>query len=334
LDEKRQCRASDVNLVGLLQASELPAYLRELGVAPATAEVRARTLGGGVSNVVLLAEWEGGGVVVKQPLAELAVEDVWAFDRDRIFVERDCMALIAERMPGSAPEVVFSDEDRFVFGMTVAPPGGVVWRDEHDSGEADPARTELAAELLGRMHALTAGDPGVAERFGASWPLIQGRVDPYHRTVAAAHPDLADRIEAEVQRLLATRRCLVHGDYSPKNLIAYPDRMLMLDFEVAHWGDPAFDVAFLLALVMLDGIRHGASAFAAEGRRFWRVYRAAAGATAAEEAAVVAELGCIVLARVDGKSRLPLEPAVQERGRAYGRHLLNDLPSLEEALTV
>jgi aminoglycoside phosphotransferase (APT) family kinase protein len=317
----------------LIDATQLPAYLRGLGVAPADGEVRARSLGGGISNVVLLAEWDGGGVVVKQPLAELAVDDVWEFDRDRVFIERDCMAVLGERLPGATPAVVFSDDERFVFGMTVAPSGGAIWKQEHDAGIADPARTELAAELLGRLHAVTAGDEALATRFHASWPLIQGRVDPYHRTAAQAHPELAERIEEEVDRLLATRRCLVHGDYSPKNLIAYPDRMLMLDFEVAHWGDPAFDVAFLLALVMLDGMRHDGAAFFAEARRFWHVYRRTAGPAAALEPAVVAELGCIVLARIDGKSRLPLSPTVQERGRAFARHLLTDRPDIVEALT-
>jgi hypothetical protein len=318
---------------GLIDAAQLPAYLRGLGIAPATGEVRARSLGGGISNVVLLAEWDGGGVVVKQPLAELAVDDVWVFDRDRVFIERDCMAVLGERLPGSSPAVTFSDDQRFIFGMTIAPPGGTVWKDEHDAGVADPARTDLAATLLGRLHAVTAGDEALAARFGASWPLLQGRIDPYHRTAARAHPELAGYIDAEVERLLATRRGLVHGDYSPKNLIAYPDRMLMLDFEVAHWGDPAFDVAFLLALVLLDGMRHDDGAFFTEARRFWPAYQRTAGAAAADETAVVAELGCIVLARIDGKSRLPLPPAIQERGRAHARRLLVERPDILEALT-
>ena len=180
----------------LIDVSQLPAYLRGLGVAPAEGEVRARSLGGGISNVVLLAEWDGDSVVVKQPLAELAVDDVWAFDRDRVFVERDCMTVLNERLPGSTPEVRFSDDEHFIFGMTVAPPGGTNWKDEHDAGLADPARTELAGDLLGRLHAATANDTVIAARFGASWPLIQGRIDPYHRTAARAHPELAEVIEA------------------------------------------------------------------------------------------------------------------------------------------
>jgi 5-methylthioribose kinase len=282
-----------------------------------------------------MARWTGGGVVVKQPLADLAVADDWPFDQARAFIECDCLRLLAERMPHSAPEVVFVDEDRFTFGMTIAPTGGVIWRDEHDAGVAEPRRTVHAARLLARLHATTAGDARVGDRFAAQWPLLQGRIEPYHRATARRHPDLAPWIEEEVTRLLHTRRCLVHGDYSPKNLIAYPDRMLTLDLEVAHWGDPAFDVAFLLALVLLDGIRHRNRAFIAEARRFWRIYAQESGSAAADPAALIAELGCVVLARVDGKSRLAhLEGRSAELGRRYARALLLELcdAGVDEAL--
>jgi 5-methylthioribose kinase len=318
-----------------LSAADLPSYLRALNVVPDDVDVTVTPLGGGVSAIVLLAQWDGRAVVVKQPRAQLAVDDEWIFDRARAFVERDCLSVLAERMPGAAPELVFVDEERFVVGMTAAPPGGVLWRDEHDRGVTDPRHTDQAARLLGRLHETTAGDAALAERFAAQWPLLEGRVAPYHRAIARRHPDLATRIEDEVARLLGTRRCLVHGDFSPKNLIAYPDRMIMLDFEVAHWGDPAFDVAFLLALILLDGISHGDSSFTEQAVRFWRHYRVEAGAAAADPSDVVAELGCIVLARVDGKSRLPhLTGTVADSARRYGRALLTDLrrASVEETL--
>ena len=121
-------------------------------------------LGGGISNTVLLAEWEGGAVVVKQPLAQLRVDDEWSFDRARVFVERDCMATLADRLPGSAPEVVFSDDARYVFGMTLAPRGGVVWRDEHDAG-ADP---RARSRRLGCSAACTPRPPAAPSSPSAS----------------------------------------------------------------------------------------------------------------------------------------------------------------------
>ena len=38
----------------------------------------------------------------------------------------------------------------------------------------------------------------------------------------------------------------MHGDYSPKNILLYRDRLVLLDHEVIHFGDPAFDVGFSL----------------------------------------------------------------------------------------
>lgn len=322
-----------------LDTDNLAGYLRERDVVPAGAEVRVDALSGGISNVVLRARWDAGCVVVKQSLPRLRVAVEWEFDRRRIFVERDCMRTLSEILPGSAPSVVFSDDPQFVFGMTCAPPNGTVWKDALLAGEIIPERTLAAAALLGGMQRESVGNAAVAAAFDDRMPLIEGRVDPYHRTAADAHPDLAERIEAEVQRMLSIRSVLVHGDFSPKNLIAYPDRMLMLDFEVAHWGDPAFDPAFLLSHFVMKAWRDESAAddHVNEAVRFWRAYLEAAGpAVPIDEAAVVAELGCLLLARVDGKS--PIEylttPAQTASLTALARVLLLDAAGdgVEDAL--
>ncbi len=291
-----------------LEAGNLAGYLRDQGLVPSAADVAVDALSGGISNVVLRARWDDGCVVVKQSLPRLRVAADWEFDRRRVFVERDCMRALAEILPGSAPTVSFSDDRQFAFGMSCAPDGGVVWKDALLAGEIVPERTLAAAALLGGMQRESVGNASIAAAFDDRMPLLQGRVDPYHRTAAGAHPDLAERIEAEVQRMLSIRSVLVHGDFSPKNLIAYPDRMLMLDFEVAHWGDPCFDPAFLISHLVMKAWRdeRNADDLFNEATRFWRAYREAAGPTVpVDESAVVAELGCLLLARVDGKS--PIE---------------------------
>ena len=302
------------------------AVLRRLGVTPPGVPVCACALSGGISNVVLAASWPGGRVVLKQSLPELRVATVWRFDRARIFNERRCMEYLARVLPpGSVPGVLAHDDDEYLFVMTHADDGGVNWKEALLAGNVDLPTAERTGAVLGRIHAASATDPDVARDFGDLRPMLQGRVDPYHRTAAANNPDVAPLIEAEVARLLATRRCLVLGDWSPKNLIAYPDRVLALDFEVAHFGDPAFDVAFLLTHLVLKGIRRPADApvlrIAADS--FLGAYRASAGRIAPPDADVVAELGCVLLARVDGKSRI--EYLTDEGTRAYVRALAYDV---------
>src|SRR5207244_8407139 len=130
--------------------------------------------------------------------------------------------------------------------------------------------------LLGRIHRLAAGDAAARERFADQTVLVQGRTDPYHVAAAALHPELASAIEAEVERMLATRRTLTLGDYSPKNIFVYPDRVVAIDFEVAHWGDPGFDVAFCLTHLALKAICFDelVDRYHAGAHRFWQEYRA------------------------------------------------------------
>ena len=61
---------------------------------------------------------------------------------------------------------------------------------------------------------------------------------------------------AEADAVLARRRCLIHGDFSPKNLLVGDDRLLMVDCEVAWFGDPGFDLAFYLNHLFLKSLYH------------------------------------------------------------------------------
>ena len=314
-----------------LRAETVGGLLSDLGVLPRGSRTEVRSLSGGVANVVLSVTWDGGAVVVKQALPRLRVAADWAFDPARTRIERDCLAYLGQVLPpGAVPEVVAYEADDDVLVMSQAPPGGVVWKDELLAGRVDPAVAARVGEMLGTLHREAARDPAVQERFAEAWPLVQGRVDPYHRTVAAVHPDLAERIDREVQRLLETRTTLVLGDCSPKNVIAYRDRALLLDFEVAHWGDPAFDVAFLLTHMVLKARHRRADAapLHASAVAFLEAYRQAAPEPAPADAAVIAELGCLLLSRIDGKS--PAEYLTDDTDRsavrAAARMLLVDGP--------
>jgi 5-methylthioribose kinase len=67
--------------------------------------------------------------------------------------------------------------------MSHAPAGSRNWKQELLAGRVDRETARRAGELLAAVHA----DPG--EEFDDPTPLLQGRVDPYHRTAAEA-PDI------------------------------------------------------------------------------------------------------------------------------------------------
>jgi 5-methylthioribose kinase len=276
-------------------------FLLAAGLLDAAAPVTVEELGGGISNVVLRVTAAERCMVVKQSLPKLRVRADWPFDQRRTLGERDCLTLLGRLVPGAVPEMLYCDEASFTLVMSCVPPGGVLWKDDLLRGGPEPLAAGRAGELLGRIHRLAAGDEWARERFADQTVLVQGRTDPYHAAAAALHPELAPAIEAEVERMLATRRTLTLGDYSPKNIFVYPDRVVAIDFEVAHWGDPGFDVAFCLTHLALKAIRFDERHLAGADS-FWRAYCAEGADELCDEEGLVRELGCLLLARIDGKS--------------------------------
>jgi 5-methylthioribose kinase len=304
----------------LLTTATVADYLRAVDVLPPGARVTAENLEWGVSNVVLKVSWDDSVVVVKQSLPKLRVAADWPFDRRRTLVERDCLKLLGRVVPGAVPDVIFCDERQYTLVISCVPRGGTLWKADLMAGRIDADAAGRAGALLGRIHRLSSTEEEARDRFADQTVMIQGRTDPYHMTIAAKHSSLAPAIEREVERMLATRVTLTLGDYSPKNLFVYDDRVMAIDFEVAHWGDPAFDVAFCLAHLVLKAMHfeQRAREYLAAAARFVEDYRASAGALAAESA-VIAELGCLLLARIDGKS--PVEYITDDPTRDRVRRL-------------
>jgi 5-methylthioribose kinase len=235
---------------------------------------------------------------------------------------------------------LFEDRPNYLFAMTCAPDGAVTWKSQLMEGRVD---SRIAARLGGALATIHSGarTHAALRRTLADTRLFEElRIDPYYRTVARRHPDLAPHIDALIAAmdLPVEERTLVLGDFSPKNILVHGGGLVLLDFECAHAGDPAFDLGFFLTHLVLKEIRvitsgHEASPrYLGLTRDFWDAYLE----TRALEPDAIAELirrtnrhtaACCV-ARVDGKS--PVE-YLDERGqtvaRSFARRAIVEQPS-------
>ena len=316
---------------------EVTAHLVARGLARAQTGLTVALLDGGVSNEVFAVTGPGVDVVVKRALGRLRVETEWLADTRRLQTEGRALRLAGELQPGSVPGVLDLDEQFLVIER--APHDWLEWRTRLLAGVADPRIARALGETLGGWQVRTAAAPALVAGFADRTGFHQLRVNPFHRTVLRRHPELAGPIEATIGQMLDRQTCLVHGDYTPKNVLVPGDpaaaaaaragpALWVLDWEVAHLGDEDFDPASMLTHLLIKTIHRPASAgdFRACARSFLDGLHGAVGR--AGQAHLIAQIGCMLLARVDGKSPAKyLTPPQRDEVRELGRILLTRPPS-------
>jgi aminoglycoside phosphotransferase (APT) family kinase protein len=315
-----------------LTPETLGAYLVERGLASDPAALSIRELGGGVSNFVSLVEGPGIRWVAKQSLGKLRVKDDWTSQRERIFREAAAIESLGSVLDGAVPQVVHVDRANFLYVMTAAPEGSVVWKKSLLDGQVSMEVAEAAGRMLAAVIKASQQEAAFQEQFADRTVFDELRIDPYYRTTAARCEEAREALEELIDDSWKIQNSLVHGDYSPKNMLVRGGSIFLIDFEVVHWGDPSFDSAFLLNHLMLKSFHRPqyAELYFQAAQAFWQVL--AAGLSGAQtvdfEPMTVRHLGGLMLARIDGKSPVEYirDEGVKLRVRRTANRLLTERP--------
>jgi 5-methylthioribose kinase len=188
-------------------------------------------------------------------------------------------------------------------------------------------------ELLGRVHRESARRLAELPEELRDRSFFEAlRIEPYYAFTATRNPVAAPFYSALIAETREQQVTLVHGDFSPKNILVHRGRLVLLDHEVAHIGDPAFDVGFGLTHLLSKALHLPQQREALLGAAgvFWETWREAAdevaAATGISSRATRHTLGCL-LARVDGRSPLEyLLPAERDQQRAVVLALMQRPP--------
>lgn len=257
------------------------------------------------------------GLVVKAPLATLRTPALWQADVSRGFAESAALAWYGTATPAAVPKVIWRHASAPVLVVEAAPESWDEWRHQMLNAGADSP--DVSAQRLARIGShlgstLAAWHMESRDTNALPEVLLSGdrlrtlRTDPFHRATASEVPQIESQLRALADELESARTCLVHGDFSPKNVLVSPADApfgaWMLDAEVAHVGDPALDAAYLSAHLvckavvrpeLADSLRRARSEFEA-------AYRTRSDLIAAER--WDRHAGAILAARVRGVSRV------------------------------
>jgi 5-methylthioribose kinase len=278
-------------------------WLRSRGLIGEDEAPCITALPGGVSSrTVLVDRVRCRSMVLKQSLAKLRVAVDWFSSPQRVHREALAMRWFGKLAPaGSITELYFEDEQEHIIAMEAVPKPHANWKMLLLQGDVRTEHVRRFGKLLAALHRNSAA------RADELQPLFQDktffetlRVEPYYRYITHLAPAF---FEALIDETLATNASLVHGDFSPKNVLIHGDRMVLLDHEVAHFGDPAFDVGFAMAHFLSKG-HHVSRDFFFAALEFWGSYGEWIPYPGFEFRCTRHSLACL-LARVCGRS--PLE---------------------------
>lgn len=241
-------------MIDINNKESLHSYLLDRHLIQTGEHVQYTSLTGGVSCKVVRVERKKRSFVVKQALSKLNVKDDWFSDIRRILIEKDCLIALNELIPEAVPDFVHSDDEQYLYVMEAAPLEAEVWKQQLLAGRLDFQVTEQIAIALATVHQHAAKSKRFHERFANQQIFKELRISPYLETVKEKHPSLQAMIDETIALLLEQRLTLVHGDFSPKNILVTKKRLYLLDYEVAHIGHPAFDLAFVTTHFLLKSI--------------------------------------------------------------------------------
>jgi len=223
--------------MGLLQPGERPA------ITP---------LAGGVSSDIVRVDLASGPICVKRALPKLKVEADWQAPVERNRYEVQWMRVAAGINPAAVPRILGEDPETGMFAMQFLDSARYpVWKAQLRDGEISADTARDVGRRVAAFHGRTAGDAAVALTFATDHIFFPIRLEPYLAATADKHSDCAERLRSLMRVTGATRKALVHGDISPKNILTGPDGPVFLDAECAWYGDPAFDLAFCLNHLLL-----------------------------------------------------------------------------------
>ncbi len=278
---------------------------------------------------------------IKRALAKLTVKEDWYAPISRNKFEAMYFQNCFEIAPNNFPKLLGHDDKNYILAMEWYNPNSfVVWKKKLLSKKVEKNDIKNVSNLLIKKHKKFFNSKKFEKKFDNDDTFYSIRIEPYILFTSKKYPEFTNRFDSVAKSLIKNKKTLIHGDFSPKNILIKNNSPLILDAETACWGDPVFDLAFcnnhlLLKSLLPDGlgkkllvlsfkfVKNYIDNISWEDKNFF-IKR------------LLDITPLLLLARVDGKS--PIEYFAikqQELTRQLGKHILKEeIKTIEQLYSI
>ena len=278
--------------------------LDDLGLIEPDDKPIGSTLAGGVSSDIWRIELDSGLVCAKRALPKLKVAQDWYAPVERAGHEAMFNRIVFNLWPKRVPRLIgFHTPTGTLVSEYFALDEHPIWKQQLRHGRSQPKFAAMVANFLTDLYHETKDSMPIKEQFYAPDMIHALRLEPYFLVTAKRHPTLAPALCGLSEMFQSNCVSLIHGDFSPKNILVGSNGPIILDAECANFGDPAFDAAFCLNHLCLKALwtPKQIPIFKASADAFLEIYKKELQSTELLRR-VSAYLPGLMLARVDGKS--------------------------------
>ena len=214
-----------------------------------------KRLEGGVSSDVFKVKTKKKIYCLKRSLPKLRVEKEWFVDTKRIKYEYLWLKHCKKIIPNSIPNVYkFNNKKNYLILEYLN-------ENKYKNLKTEFLRKKINLKIitkiskdLFKIHKNSTGK-NIKERFfNNSKNFYDLRLDAYFREVARVYPELNKKITKIIDNYKINSSTLIHGDFSPKNMLVYNKTIKYIDAETCNYGDPAFDLVFFANHLLIKSI--------------------------------------------------------------------------------
>ena len=217
--------------------------------------IQYKKLAGGVSSEVYHVRTNKNNYCIKRSLKRLLVKKKWIANTNRIKFEylwlKHCQNILKRNIPNTYE---FNDKKKYIVMEYLKTSQYKTLKQLFFKRIININTIKLISKHLYKIHSNSSNYKTKKIFEGNYKNFYDLRLDPYFNEVGRVYPKYKEYIKKINENYIKNSSTLVHGDFSPKNILVDKNKIIYLDAECCNFGDPVFDLVFFTNHLLIKSI--------------------------------------------------------------------------------